>query len=158
MSHPCSLLKWRKVLCVLCCLLTAWLVYKTTCGSHRPSVSQAEDHVNCMHEALAHSCMPLLAQAVSLLRQDTAEVSQRSEKSSRSESQVPKLPVQVQRDQSRGSPEKDSSRSVPVFVVEEHHEVIPYWFSSADKGIVRQQGNTLVSDWSTCWARERKRD
>ncbi|KAH3862491.1 hypothetical protein DPMN_025458 [Dreissena polymorpha] len=33
---------------------------------------------------------------------------------------------------------------VDVFVVEEHHEVLPYWFDAATKGVIPQTGNTLV--------------
>lgn len=33
---------------------------------------------------------------------------------------------------------------LPVFVVEEHHEVIPYWFTAANRGLIPKKGITLV--------------
>ncbi|XP_041364538.1 UPF0489 protein C5orf22 homolog [Gigantopelta aegis] len=37
----------------------------------------------------------------------------------------------------------DNIGSIPVFVVEEHHEVLRYWFGSAEKGLIPKEGNTL---------------
>lgn len=34
---------------------------------------------------------------------------------------------------------------VPVVVVEEHHETIPYWFRAAESGRLQRKGNVLVS-------------
>ncbi|XP_052268211.1 UPF0489 protein C5orf22 homolog [Dreissena polymorpha] len=33
---------------------------------------------------------------------------------------------------------------VDVFVVEEHHEVLPYWFDAAESGVIPKTANTLV--------------
>ncbi|KAL8565008.1 hypothetical protein ACOMHN_003384 [Nucella lapillus] len=38
----------------------------------------------------------------------------------------------------------ERERLVPVVVVEEHHEVIPYWFGAVDQGLMPPQGNVLL--------------
>ncbi|XP_052780853.1 uncharacterized protein LOC128217624 [Mya arenaria] len=38
----------------------------------------------------------------------------------------------------------DKEGQLPVYIVEEHHEVLPYWFSAATRGLVPKSGNTLV--------------
>ncbi|KAK6172464.1 hypothetical protein SNE40_016105 [Patella caerulea] len=37
-----------------------------------------------------------------------------------------------------------SSPTIPVYIVEEHHEVIPYWFKTAKEGKLPTRGNVLV--------------
>ncbi|XP_050415899.1 uncharacterized protein LOC126829811 [Patella vulgata] len=37
-----------------------------------------------------------------------------------------------------------SSPIIPVYIVEEHHEVIPYWFKAAKEGKLPTRGNVLV--------------
>ncbi|XP_041363165.1 uncharacterized protein LOC121378877 [Gigantopelta aegis] len=33
---------------------------------------------------------------------------------------------------------------IPVYIVEEHHEVIKYWFNAANKGYIKKKGNVLL--------------
>ncbi|XP_050416697.1 uncharacterized protein LOC130010276 [Patella vulgata] len=37
-----------------------------------------------------------------------------------------------------------SNSQIPVYIVEEHHEVLPYWFGAAKRGLISKRGNTLV--------------
>jgi len=46
---------------------------------------------------------------------------------------------------SAGNNEEDSvNNEIPVYVVDEHHEVIPYWFSAIDEGYVKRHKNILI--------------
>lgn len=39
---------------------------------------------------------------------------------------------------------KPSKQEVPVVIVDEHNEVIPYWYKAVEQGIIRSKGNTLI--------------
>ncbi|XP_050393491.2 uncharacterized protein LOC126811699 [Patella vulgata] len=41
-------------------------------------------------------------------------------------------------------PQKTTLDVTPVYIVEEHHEVLPYWFKSADRGLIPKKGNVLL--------------
>ncbi|XP_041363169.1 uncharacterized protein LOC121378879 [Gigantopelta aegis] len=38
---------------------------------------------------------------------------------------------------------RNPSDNTPVYVVEEHHEVLKYWFQAAEKGLIAKKGNVL---------------
>lgn len=40
-------------------------------------------------------------------------------------------------------------RGIPLVVVEEHHDVIPYWYAGVDLGLLPRHGNVLVSGSSS---------
>ncbi|XP_045211860.2 uncharacterized protein LOC123563237 [Mercenaria mercenaria] len=47
-------------------------------------------------------------------------------------------------DTDKNSFKSGGNDSMHVYIVEEHHEVIPYWFAAARKGTIPKTGNTLV--------------
>lgn len=40
--------------------------------------------------------------------------------------------------------EQDGKEPVGIYIVEEHHEVIPRWFGAARRGLIPKSGNTLI--------------
>ncbi|XP_071107213.1 UPF0489 protein C5orf22 homolog [Haliotis cracherodii] len=42
------------------------------------------------------------------------------------------------------SPTHAFSNITPVYIVEEHHEVLKYWYSAADKGLIPKGGNVVL--------------
>ncbi|KAK6172461.1 hypothetical protein SNE40_016103 [Patella caerulea] len=57
------------------------------------------------------------------------------------------VPTSMDSDNSKGHSDtslKHSSPVIPVYIVEEHHEVIPYWFKAAKEGKIPTRGNVLV--------------